>query len=458
MIKLFLSLIMCSFITFAKSDKPNVIFILADDMGFGGIHANGTKYLETPHLDNLVAEGMNFTKGISNYPTCKPSRGAIISGLYGSRTHVFRVSNKHKGSEELIRWNVPECLELKAETFNLGRAMKNAGYATGSYGKWHVSNQNKSESHPMAFGFDDAIVSSGAHYKFTAMPPVDCPDDVSSTEFFTDKAIDFMDKSVKEEKSFFLFLPFFLVHGPMDCRADYIANFKEKLKDIPQEKKDGKELHVIAAMTKLLDDCVGKLNKKVKELGIEDNTLIIFTSDNGSYHGNLNAGLREKKGQVYEGGMRVPYIFKWPAKIKAGSVSDQRICGLDILPTLCDLSKGETPKLDGLSLLPLLTGQDSTLVDRSIFCYYPKYARFNKRSKTWGDSWRHVIYSGDYKLIDFPEYDKVEMYNLQQDEKESTDLSSTQAEKAQELKKTLALWLKDTKAPKLTPNKGFSLK
>ncbi|WDE96438.1 sulfatase-like hydrolase/transferase [Lentisphaera profundi] len=456
--RLFLTLITFCLFSFAENAKPNVIFILADDMGFGGIHANGTKYLETPHLDNLVAGGMNFTKGISNYPTCKPSRAAIISGLYGSRTHVFRVSNKHKGSEELIRWKVPECLELKAETFNLGRAMKNAGYATASYGKWHVSNQNKSESHPMAFGFDDAIVSSGAHYKFTAIPPVDCPDDVSSTEFFTDKAIEFMDKSVKEEKSFFLFLPFFLVHGPMDCRADYIAHFKEKLKDIPQEKKDGKELHVIAAMTKLLDDCVGKLNNKVKELGIEDNTLIIFTSDNGSYHANLNGGLREKKGQVYEGGMRVPYIFKWPSKIKAGSVSNERICGLDILPTLCELSKSEAPKLDGVSLLPLLSGITQELDPRNIFCFYPKYARFNKKTKTWGDSWRNVIYSGDYKLIDFSEYDRVELFDLHNDEKETKDISPVQPEKAQELKKTLALWLKDTKAPKLTPNKGFSLK
>ncbi|MDD7984152.1 sulfatase-like hydrolase/transferase [Lentisphaera marina] len=458
MIKFLFTLLTLSIISFGSSAKPNVIFILVDDMGFGGIRANGTDYLETPHMDQLIAEGMNFTKGISNYPTCKPSRGAIISGLYGSRTQVFRVSNQHKGSEELIRWQVPECKELKAEEFNIGRAMKNAGYATASYGKWHVSNSNKPESHPKAFGFDDAIVSSGAHYKFTAIPPVECPDDVSSTEYFTDKAIEFMDKSVKEDQPFFLFLPFFLVHGPMDCRADYIAHFKEKLKDIPKDKKAGKELHVIAAMSKLLDDCVGKINDKVKELGIEENTLVILTSDNGSYHGNLNAGLREKKGQVYEGGMRVPYIFKWPAKIKAGSVSDQRICGLDILPTLCDISKSETPQLDGVSLLPLLTGKTDKLDDRDIFCYYPKYARFNKRSKIWGDSWRHVIYSGDHKLIDFPEYDKVEMYDLKNDEKETQDTSSTNPEKAQVLKKVLDNWVEETDAPKLIPNKGFSLK
>jgi arylsulfatase A-like enzyme len=343
----------------------------------------------------------------------------------------------------------------------LGKVMKKAGYATAMYGKWHVANNNKPEGHPMAFGFDDAIVSSGAHYKFKSTPPVDCPDDVSSTEFFTEKAIQFMDKAQAQKKPFFVFLPFFLVHGPQDCRADYIAHFQKKLADmnVPYDKEKEKDLPTVAAMTKLLDDCVGRLNNKVKSLGIEKDTLIVFTSDNGSYMQPLNGQFREKKGQVYEGGMRVPYIFKWPARIAAGSTSSERICGLDILPTLSaaagvDVSQDAT--YDGVSLVDHLTNAKK-LDARSIYCVYPKYARFSTKTKRWGDSWRHVVYNGDYKLIDYPEYDERELFNLRVDPQEKKELSKTEPEKLQTLTKHLQGWLVKIDSPKLVANPSYSL-
>ena len=214
-------------------------------------------------------------------------------------------------------------------------------------------------------------------------------------------------------------------------------------------------------MTKMLDDFTGTLLKKVDELGIGDDTIILFTSDNGSYDWNLVGEYRGRKGDTYDGGMRVPYIFKWSEKIAAGSVSSERIIGVDVYPTLLGLAGVKPPKnypLDGVNLSPILTGKTKTLAARELYCLYPKYAQFKKKTGKWQFSWRNVIYDGDYKLIEYPEYDEYELFNLSDDPQEKKNLAMKNPEKRAALTRKLHQWLKDIDAPKLEPNPDYSLK
>ena len=439
----------------AQAKPPNVLFILADDLGIGGLHCCGTEWLETPNLDRLRGQGMFFPNGLAAYPTCRPSRAALLTGQYGPRTGIYRVRDSY-GHEEKARLKIPENHQLSTNKVTLGTAFHNAGYATAMYGKWHVSNERK--THPQKyFGFDEAFVSAGAHYKAKSNPPVKLPDGMMIEELYTQKAMDFMERAAKADKPFFIYMPYFLVHHPAQARPDYIAHFRKKLENI-ERVKGGKELEVTAAMTKMLDDFSGRLLGKIHELGIDDNTIVLFTSDNGSYDRNLVGGYRGRKGDTYDGGMRVPYIFKWPGRIKAGSESGERIIGVDVYPTLLGLAGIPPPKnypLDGVDLKPLLTGKAKALPPRRLFCFYPKYAQYKKKTGRWQFSWRNVVYDGDWKLIEYPEYGEYELYNLAKDPKETQDLASKFPERREVLAKELHQWLKAIDAPKPVPNPDY---
>lgn len=442
---------LCCFSVIA-SEKPNVILIVADDLGSKGLASFGGKYLETPNIDELCSGGMKFTNGLACYPTCKPSRAALLSGQYGPRTGIYRVSDNHKGLEDKIKYVVPENGVIAHEKLIIPEMFKLAGYKTAMFGKWHVSDNEK--GHPLTHGFDEAIASAKSHYNFKTYPEVKYPNGSNSAEFFTEKANDFMDRSVKEQKPFFLYMPYYLVHRPLETKKEYIEHFKKKMFG----KEEDEELPILAAMTKLLDDCVGRLVEKLNDLGIRDNTLIIFTSDNGSFKELYNGDLRGKKGDVYEGGMRVPYIFNWQGRITP-SQSTERIVGLDIFPTLKDILglSLSSQTLDGVSLLPLLERKVQKLSKRPILCFYPKYARFGKKSKEWVMSWRNVLYEGDYKLTYYPEYDKYDLFNLEKDHCENNNLHKSQPELLISLKKRMDELLESMKAPSLTVNKDFKL-
>jgi arylsulfatase A-like enzyme len=283
---------------------------------------------------------------------------------------------------------------------------------------------------------------------------------------FTGMAGNFMQKAVDNNKPFFIYMPYFLVHAPFEARQDYIDHFQEKLKGVnlvgkTKKQKKGKHSHSLAtvlAMTKMLDDEVGRLLGKLDELGVRDNTVVLFTSDNGSYDRNLVGGYRGRKGDTYDGGMRVPYIFRWPGKIAAGSKSNERIIGVDIYPTLLSLAGIPLPKpsmypVDGVDISPILLGKAKKLQSRNVFCCYPKYARFRKGR--WAMSWRNVVYNGSDKLIEYPEYDEYELFSLDDDPKETKDLSKSSPEKRAELTKILHRWLIDVGAPPLTPNPDY---
>lgn len=438
------------------SIKPNVIFILADDLGIGGLHLYGTEYISTPHIDSLGAEGMRFTEGLAAYPTCKPSRAAIISGQYGPRTGVYRVKNSY-GDEDKAKFVIPDNGQLSPKKQNLAQVFKSAGYTTAMFGKWHVSNEN--QTHPKThYGYDVAYVSNGAHYKAKSNPAVDLPEGMMIEEKYTHMACDFMGKAVQDKKPFYLYMPYFLVHAPFTADPDKRASALKRMEGKTFIKQGDKDLATVVAMTEMLDDCIGILLQKVKDLGIEDHTIILFTSDNGSYDLNLVGEYRGRKGDTYDGGMRVPYVFKWGNQIKPASISAERIIGVDIYPTLLALagiSPSKTYPLDGADLSPLLLGETASLPARDIFCFYPKYSRYNERKKRWACSWRNVIYSGDFKLIEYPEYNEYELFALDKDPKETTNLSRENPEKKQQLIKKLHSWLKEIKAPKVIPNPNY---
>ena len=444
----------------AMQQRPNVVFILADDLGLGGLNCFGTDWLETPNIDRLCHEGMKCTGGLAPYPTCKPSRAAILTGQYGPRTSVYRVVDRHKGKEDKIRYHVPPNGEVLPDKVLMNQPFKQVGYATAMYGKWHISNESNPEKHPLKYGFDEAIESHGLHYKAKINPPMEVPAETAVGEALTDKAIAFMDSSVKKGQPFFLYMPYFWVHGPVDADPELIAYFEKKLNGVDLIGTRTAEVPTIAAMTKMLDEQVGRLLAALKDLGVEDDTIIVFTSDNGSYNANFTGSYRGRKGDTYEGGMRVPYIFKWNGQIKSGSDTAERIIGVDLYPTLLSLAglpQPENHPLDGCDFAPLLLGQTQKLPDREVYCYFPKYAGFSKKTERWSQSWRNVLYSGNSKLTEYPEYDEYELYNLNEDPQEKKDLAKAIPEKTELLKSKLHRWMKGIGAPEMKLNPDYSL-
>lgn len=444
----------------AEQSRPNVLFILADDLGIGGLGCYGSEWLETPNLDKLCEQGMKCTGGIAPFPVCKPSRAVTLTGQYSQRTGVYRVAERHAGFENRIRFILPDNGIIPPTTPLINKPFKDAGYATAMYGKWHIGAEYREGFHPTDYGFDDAVASNGAHYNAKTIPEMEIPDGVTVEEVLTTRAIGFMQQAVEKNQPFFIYMPYFWVHAPFEADPDLVAYFDKKFDGMEWLGSKGDQMPVLAAMTKMLDDQCGRLIDALEALGVSENTLIVFTSDNGSYNENVVAGYRDTKGSTYDGGMRVPYIFKWPGQIGAGTQTAQPMIGTDLFPTLVKLAGLEKPEghvLDGVDLSPVLLGQKRKLPQRQMYCYFPKYARYSKNKKTWANSWRNVIYDGDYKLIEYPEYEMVEVFNLASDRSEQKDLSKSQPELTDALVRKLHQHLKETGAPAYVLNPDFTL-
>lgn len=443
-----------------EAKQPNVVFILADDLGIGGLHCYGSDWLETPNLDRLSEDGMKCTGGLAAFPVCKPSRAVLLTGQYAPRTGVYRVAERHAGYEDKIRFILPPNGIVPPTTPLINKPFKDAGYATAMYGKWHIGPETTTGHHPTDYGFDDAVVSQVSHFNAQTTPQIEIPPGKTAEEVLTTRAIGFMENAAKKDQPFFLFMPHYWIHKPLEADAELLAYFEKKFEGRKWIGKKPEEVPMLAAMTKMLDDQVGRLLQALDDLGVADDTIVVFTSDNGSFNENMVGPCRATKGQVYDGGMRVPYIFKWPGKIQPGSKTEERFIGVDLYPTLLSMAglpKPENHILDGIDISPLLLGKEKKLPEREIYCFFPKYAQFQKKTSRWNDSWRNVIYDGDYKLIEYPEYDECELFNLGDDPSEKNDLAKQQPEKTQLLIGKLHRWLEEIDAPTLEPNPNFSL-
>ena len=421
--------------------KPNIVFVLADDLGWTDLGCQGSRYYETPHIDRLAAQGTRYLYGYTCGANCQPTRAALMTGLYGPRTGVYTVGGIDRFDWSRRPLRPVDNVEKLAPAFNtVAESLKAQGYATAHFGKWHLGET--AEHHPSNQGFDEALVTMGKHVDFKTTPKADVPPGAYLADFLTDKALDFIRR--RKDQPFFLYLPHFGVHSPFQAKKELIERFKGK------EGVDGHRDPVYAAMIASVDESVGRLTALLDELKLAGNTLFIFSSDNGGVGGYAreglkgggvtdNAPLRGGKGMFYEGGVRVPFIVRWPGKVAAGATSETPVISVDLHPTLRAVAgAAPDPNLDGVDIL-------GAPRERALYWHFPGYLGQGK------DQWRTTpvgaIRLGDWKLLQFFEDEHVELYNLREDPGERRDLTIEKGEKALELLGQLASWREGVKAP-----------
>jgi arylsulfatase A-like enzyme len=424
---------------FSADRRPNIVFILADDLGWTDLGCQGSKYYETPNIDRLAAQGLRF---MSHYHSqnCAPTRAALMSGQYAPRTGVYTVGTLERGLTKDRKMTVPAnntLLPLDRKT--TADVMKDAGYATGIFGKWHLGE--KGEHHPGRRGFDEALVTMGKHFNFVTNPKVDYPKGTYLADWITDRSVDFIDRHKKEP--FFLYVAHFGVHSPFDAKSELIERFKGK------EPVGGHRDPVYAAMIASIDESVGRILAKLAELKLDEDTIVIFSSDNGGVGGyediggrgiTANRPLRGGKGMLYEGGVRVPFIVRWAGQIRPGTTCDQATQHVDILPTFFELAGGkERPRqpLDGVSLVPLLRDPAVPLSRDAIYAHFPGYLEGGKQWRTTPVGFIRV---GDWKLMEFFEDSRLELYNLKDDLGEAHNLAAQMPERTRDLHARLVTW------------------
>ena len=437
----------------AASGKPNILFIFLDDFGWEDTSYMGSDFFETPNIDKLASEGMSFTNAYSCAANCAPARGCLLSGQYTPRHEIYNVGTGPRGkSEHRKLLHIPGVSTLDPEIKTWAHCLQDAGYATATMGKWHLSDD------PKPYGFDVNIggTHSGSPPKGYYPPHNNVPglEDAPGDEYLTDRLSDEAVKFIRKNKDnpWCLYLTHFAVHSPFNAKKELVAKYEAK--------KPGK-LHdnvTMATMIQAVDDGVGKIQSTLEELGIADNTVVFFFSDNGGVAKVTDMEpLRGYKGTYYEGGIRVPFFVKWPGVVKPGTKCDEAIIGVDVYPTFCEITGARLPKkqaMDGLSLVPLLKGASDTLGERALFWHFPAYLQVGSgiegvesRDPLFRTRPCSIIRVGDWKLHQYFEDGGLELYNLRDDLSEATNLAERMPEKTQELLRRLEKWRKEIGAP-----------
>lgn len=430
------------------AERPNVVLIFADDLGWQDTGFTGSDFYETPNLDRLSKEGMVFRQAYASAGNCAPSRACLISGQYTPRHRVFAVGNTKRGPEALMRMEpVPNKSGLAPQDFTLAKAMKAAGYATAMFGKWHLSGPDG--ANPEQQGFD--VVKVSGHSLDSKRR-----DDPKGIFSITTAACQFIEEN--KDRPFFAYLPHYAVHSALQARPETLEKFKAKTPG----KVHSDPLY--AACIAELDTGIGLLLKKLADLELEKNTLVLFTSDNGGTAGPQEP-LRGKKGCYYEGGVREPMIVRWPGVVKPGTTCDVPVISVDFYPTFLAAAGASLPRdrdLDGTSLLPLFQGQ-AALERQAIFWHFPGYLDGpvpRGRDPVFRTRPVSVVRKGDWKLFLYHEEwqldggrDKIEMnnavelYNLVDDPREQKNLATTDPSKRDELVDVLLAWMDRVQAP-----------
>jgi len=438
----------CAVTAGGRKKRPNIIFILADDLGWRDTGFTGSAYYETPHLDRFARDGMTFTSAYANAPNCAPTRACLLSGQYTPRHGIYTVNSSERGDERLRRLiPVPNTRTLDPGVVTIAEALRSAGYATASIGKWHLGVDP--ETGPLGQGFDVNIGGNRSGHPGSYFSPyknkhlADGPEGEYLTDRLIEEALAFIEEH--RESPFFLYLPHFAVHTPIQAREEMAAKYETKNPDGGQDNAE------YAAMIESLDRGVGRIVRKIGELGLDGNTAIFFFSDNGG-HGKItsNAPLRGCKGMLYEGGIRVPLAVRWPGRVRPGSACDVPVIGIDFYPTLLAMAGAAVPEatiLDGESLAPLLEGKGG-LEREAVFWHFPAYLEAYDKSKgPWRTTPAGVVRKGNWKLLEFFENGRLELYNLKDDIGETNDLAGSMPEKAAELHRLLLAWRRSVDAP-----------
>lgn len=450
----------------AQKSKPNIVFILADDMGWADLPVYGNGFNEAPRLTKMADDGIRFTDAYAACPVCSPTRASIQSGQYPARVGVIDFIPGHwRPFEEVI---VPKnrTQHLPTDIITLGDAMKQAGYKTAYFGKWHLGSG--AGLHPSQRGYDSAYEYAGGGFfnpKFSPRYAVENPEQPLA-DILTDMSVDFMEEN--RDTSFFLFLAHYDVHVQLDADSALIQKYLEK------EKVEGYPCNAIyAAMVESIDISVGRVLDKLDELGLAENTLVVFFSDNGGlvsrfdeipliakskqhiyegdpllYVASSNAPLRAEKGTVYEGGIREPMIVRWPDRIEPGQVSDALISSVDFYPTFAAIAGRRLPPaqtFDGKDISPELMGGEQE-PGRALFWHYPVYHHDEPKS---------AIRKGKWKLVENLVDGSLELYDLENDSSESANVVEKRPEKTIELRNGLKAFQKNTGAEFPVPNANF---
>lgn len=429
--------------------KPNIVLINVDDLGWKDLGFMGSTYYETPNIDTLAKEGLVFTNAYASAANCAPSRACMLSGLNTTRHGVYTVSPSDRGNSKTRKLiPIKNTKHLNDTIYTLPQMLKSAGYITASFGKWHVGKD------PLKQGVDVNVGGStkGNPGKGGYFSPynIDFIEDGPEGEYLTDRltneAISFIEKA--KDTTFFLYLPYYTVHTPIMGKESLIEKFKNKKGENGQNRPD------YAAMVASLDENVGKLLTSLKENNLEENTLIIFTSDNGGIRAISHQDpLRAGKGSYYEGGVRVPLIIKWTNSVQPNTSANQNVSNLDFYPTLQNIAQpqNQADLLDGLDLNPVLKGEK--LENRDLFFHFPIYLQnYSKgndgsRDPLFRTRPGSVIISGNWKLHHYFENDAFELYNLDKDLGEKNNIAEKYPDKVTELYKKLEQWRVENKAP-----------
>ena len=450
--------------------RPNIVFILADDLGWADLGCYGADLHETPNLDRLATASVRFTNAYA-MPVCSPTRAALLTGRHAARVHMTIWSEGSlQGPQKRKLLQADSLHSLPHTETTLAKHLQDAGYLTALVGKWHLGD---ADHYPETHGFDVNIGGThwgapqtfwwpyrgtgrfGPEYRYVPHLEFGKPGEYL-TDRLTDEAIKVIDHA--SDKPFFLYLAHHAPHTPIEAKADDVEHFEAKLR--PDMRHPNA---VYSAMVKSLDESVGRVLAHLKARGLDQNTIVVFASDNGGFIGvdrqsrqtvpvTNNAPLRSGKGSCYEGGIRVPLMIHWPGLTSQGATCDEPVIVMDLSPTLL-AAAGVAPaevKLDGLDLGPLLKNPTARLDRDALFFHYPHYYGTTTPVS--------AVRAGDWKLLEYFEDEHVELYNLREDPGETTDLASQMPGKADQLRARLNAWRGEVGAALPTPNPNFKPK
>ncbi len=433
---------------FGQQLQPNIVFIIADDLGYKDLGCYGNTFNETPHLDELAKSGIRFTQAYSASPVCSPTRASILTGKYPARLHLTNFINgtRTDPASPVLPPDWKPYLE-RGET-TLAELLKQKGYTTGMVGKWHLGRADSSGPWNQGFDYSRMIGKNGLDYYNYSIYINSFKEQFTDqgSAYLTDKLTEYGVGFIKQQtkKPFFLYLAYSAPHIMLVPRADKLSKYFSKYTKTPDRHNPN-----YAAMVESLDEGVGTIIKTLKDEGLLENTLIVFTSDNGGLGmeelgptPTSNLPLRKWKGHIYEGGTRVPAIVSWAGKIAPGKTSETYFSTIDYLPTFCELTGIKTlpDNVDGQSMLSLILNPDKVInQQRPLFCHYPHFS--NQLGRPAGS-----VRVGDFKLVENFENGNVELYNLKEDISESKDLSKKMKEKTREMHQLLDNWQKSVNA------------
>ena len=446
-----------------RTERPNIVFFFIDDLGWTDLSfmydylGKSEEYYETPNIDRLASESMMFTNAYANAPNCAPSRASLMSGCYTPRHGIFTVGDPRRGNHAFRKLEpIDNKTVLDADFLTIAEALQDAGYVTASMGKWHLGPD------PTTQGFDVNVAgrewgspSGGGYHSPLKYPNLVVPEKgVYLTDAITDRAVEFVEQN--KDKPFFLYLTHYAVHTPIQSKETLKRKYEAKPKT--EHHTNAK----YAGMIQSMDESIGRVLAKLDELKLSDNTLVIFFSDNGGHIGaTSNHPLRGAKGMLYEGGIREPLLMKWPGVTEASSQCDEVVIGIDMYPTLLEVTNTQRPQnitLDGLSLVPLLRDANAQLNRDAVYWHFPAFLQ--GKGDPHGGPFRTTpagaIRSGDWKLIEWFETGRLELYNLKDDLSESNNLAKTRADKRNELHSKMKAWRTAVNAPiPTTPNPKY---